>query len=52
MLLNSGENSSRAIDQFEELYHEELNKQFGIEREEHALIVKKSNVAAGAVRQG
>lgn len=52
LLLNSGENADRVIDQFEELYHEELNKQFGIEREEHALIVKKSNVAAGAVRQG
>ena len=51
LLLNSGENSSSAIDQFEELYHEELNRQFGIEREEHALIVKKNNVAAGAVGQ-
>lgn len=52
LLLNSGENADRVIDKFEELYHEELNKQFGIEREEHALIVKKSDVAAGAVRQG
>ena len=52
LLLNSGENADRVINQFEELYHEELHKQFGIEREEHALIVNKSNVAAGAVRQG
>ncbi len=52
IVLNSGAKAEKNIKEFEELFHEELHKQFGIEYEEHALITKKQNVATGAVKQG
>jgi hypothetical protein len=52
IVLNSGAKAEQNIKDFEELFHEELNKQFGIEYEEYALITKPDNVAVGAVKQG
>ena len=52
IVLNSGAKAEQNIKDFEELFHEELHKQFGIEYEEHALITKSHNVAVGAVKQG
>lgn len=52
IVLNSGAKAEQNIKEFEEIFHEELHKQFGIEYEEHALITKKDNVATGAVKQG
>ena len=52
LVLNSGANSEQYITEFEELFHEELHKQFGVEYEEHALITKKFDNGAGAVKQG
>ena len=52
IVLNSGANAETNIKDFEEIFHEELHKQFGIEYEEHALITKSQNVAVGAVKQG
>lgn len=52
IVLNSGAKAEKNIKEFEELFHEELHKQFGIEYEEHALITKKQDVATGAVKQG
>ena len=51
LILNSGAKAEMNIREFEELFHEELHKQFNIEYEEHALITKKSNTAAGAKTQ-
>jgi len=51
LILNSGAKAEMNIREFEELFHEELHKQFNIEYEEHALITKKSNTAAGAKSQ-
>ena len=48
LVLNSGAKAEENIKMFEELFHEELNKQFGIEYDEHALITPEMNVAAGA----
>jgi hypothetical protein len=52
IVLNSGARAEENIREFEELFHEELHKQFGIEYEEHALITKPHHVATGAVKQG
>lgn len=52
IVLNSGAKAEQNIKDFEELFHEELHKQFGIEYEEYALITKSDNVAVGAVKQG
>ena len=52
LVLNSGAKAEKNIAEFEELFYEELNKQFGIEHEEHALITKKFNAGAGARSQG
>ena len=51
LILNSGAKAETNIREFEELFHEELHKQFNIEYEEHALITKKSDTAAGAKSQ-
>lgn len=51
LILNSGAKAEMNIREFEELFHEELHKQFNIEYEEHALITKKSDTAAGAKSQ-
>lgn len=52
IILNSGAKAEENIREFEELFHEELHKQFGIEYEEHAIITKPHHVATGAVKQG
>ena len=52
IILNSGANANAFIDEFEELFHEELNRKFGISYDEHALITKKNNIATGAKSQG
>ena len=52
IVLNSGAKAEENIREFEELFHEELHKQFGIEYEEHAVITKPHHVATGAVKQG
>lgn len=52
IILNSGAKAESNIREFEELFHEELHKQFGIEYEEHAVITKPHHVASGAVKQG
>ena len=52
IILNSGARAEENIREFEELFHEELHKQFGIEYEEHAVITKPHHVATGAVKQG
>lgn len=52
LILNSGGKAEANIREFEELFHEELHKQFGIEYEEYALITKNHNAAAGAKSQG
>ena len=52
IILNSGARAEENIREFEELFHEELHKQFGIEYEEHAIITKPHHVATGAVKQG
>ena len=51
LILNSGAKAEINIREFEELFHEELHKQFNIEYEEHALITKKIETAAGAKSQ-
>lgn len=51
LILNSGAKAETNTREFEELFHEELHKQFNIEYEEHALITKKSDTAAGAKSQ-
>ena len=52
ILLNSGAKAEENIREYEELFHEELHKQFGIEYEEHAVITKSHHTAVGAVSQG
>lgn len=52
LVLNSGARAEQNIKEFEELFHEELNRQFGIEYPEYALVTKKHNTATGAVKQG
>lgn len=52
LVLNSGAKAETHIKDFEELFHKELEKQFGVEYEEHALVTKKFNVGAGAKSQG
>ena len=52
IILNSGAKADKNISEFEELFHEELHKQFGIEYEEHAVITNPHHVATGAVKQG
>ena len=52
ILLNSGAKAEENIREYEELFHEELHKQFGIEYEEHAIITKPHHTATGAVKQG
>lgn len=52
LILNSGAKAEQNIKEFEELFHEELNRQFGIEYPEYALVTKKHNAATGAVKQG
>jgi len=51
IILNSGARADENIREFEEVFHEELHKQFGIEYEEHAVITKPHHVATGAVKQ-
>jgi hypothetical protein len=51
LVLNSGVKAEENIKKFEELFHEELHKQFGVEYDEHALITPEMNVAAGAKSQ-
>jgi len=52
IILNSGARAEENIREYEELFHEELHKQFGIEYEEHAIITQPHYVATGAVKQG
>jgi ABC-type transporter Mla subunit MlaD len=52
IVLNSGAKAQENVREFEELFHESLHKNFGIEYEEHALITNKSNAASGARSQG
>lgn len=52
IVLNSGAKAQENVREFEELFHESLHKNFGIEYEEHALITNKSNTASGARSQG
>ena len=52
IILNSGSKAEANIAEFEELFHEELHKEFGIEYEEHALITKNYHTSTGAVKQG
>ena len=52
LVLNSGSKASENVKEFEELFHKELQKQFGIEYEDHALDVKSYNSASGAKSQG
>ncbi len=52
LVLNSGARAEQNIKEFEELFHEELHRQFGIEYPEYALVTKKYNTATGAVKQG
>jgi hypothetical protein len=51
IVLNSGAKAEENITEFEELFHEELHKQFGIEYEEHALITKPFHTSTGAMKQ-
>ena len=51
LILNSGAQADANIREFEEVFHEELNRQFGIEYEEHALITNQYNTSAGAKSQ-
>lgn len=52
IVLNSGAKAKENVSEFEELFHESLHKNFGIEYEKHALITNKSNTASGAKSQG
>lgn len=52
LILNSGAKAEANIEEFEELFHEELHRQFGVEYPEYALVTKKNNTAVGAVKQG
>lgn len=52
IVLNSGSKAEANVKEFEELFHEELHKHFGIEYDEYALITKKHNAASGAKSQG
>lgn len=52
LVLNSGAKAEMHIKEFEELFHEELAKQFGIEYEEHALTTNKFDIGSGARSQG
>lgn len=52
LILNSGAKAEANIKEFEELFHEELHRQFGVEYPEYALVTKKNNTAVGAVKQG
>ena len=47
-----GEKAESYIQEFEELFHKELYKQFGIEEEAHYISSKKDKVAAGSKSQG
>lgn len=51
IILNSGSKAEENITEFEELFHEELHKQFGIEYEEYALITKNYHNSTGAIKQ-
>lgn len=52
LVLNSGAKAEANIKEFEELFHEELHRQFGVEYPEFALVTKKHNTAVGAMKQG
>ena len=52
LILNSGAKAEANIKEFEELFHEELHRQFGIEYPEYTLVTKKHNTAVGAMKQG
>ena len=52
LVLNSGGKAKQNVKEFEELFHKELQNQFGIEYEDHALDVKSYNSASGAKSQG
>lgn len=52
LVLNSGKNIEDNIKEFDELFHKELYKKFGIEYPEHILNTKKYNTAIGATKQG
>mgnify|MGYP001164859169 CR=1 FL=1 len=52
LVLNSGAKAETNIKEFEELFHEELHRQFGVEYPEYALVTKKHNTAVGAMKQG
>jgi len=52
LILNSGAKAEANIKEFEELFHEELHRQFGVEYPEFALVTKKNNTAVGAMKQG
>jgi len=52
LVLDSGAKAEQNVKDFEELFHEELSKIFGIDYPEYALVNVKQNVATGAVKQG
>jgi hypothetical protein len=52
LVLNSGDNIEKNVQEFDDLYHKELYSKFGIEYPEHVLDNTKHNTATGAVKQG
>ena len=52
IILNAGARAEENIKEYEELFHEELHKQFNIDYEEHAIINEPYHTAAGAMKQG
>ena len=52
LVLNSGDNIEKNVQEFDDLYHKELYSKFGIEYPEHVLDNTRHNTATGAVKQG
>ena len=52
IILNAGARAEENIKEYEELFHEELHKQFNIDYEEHAIINEPYHTATGAMKQG
>jgi len=52
LVLNSGNDIEKNVQEFDDLYHKELYSKFGIEYPEHVLDNTKHNTATGAVKQG
>lgn len=52
IVLNSGAKAKVNVENFEEMFHKELYKNFGIEYEDHVVTSKKHKTASGAKSQG